>query len=786
MPDSAPQAPYAHRISMRALAEALLMSGDLSPGDSAAAMRIGALAHKAAQAQGKQQPGYRAEVPVRITYEAHGIALEITGRVDALIIPEDDDACPTIEEYKTVSEAPEDGLPVHWAQAEGYAHMLCAERGLDAVCVSLCYLAPDGSQRTRMTRRLDAATLQARFTALADAYIAELNARLAREAVRNASLSALNFPYDEGFRPGQRAMAGMAYRALRDGTSAFIEAPTGTGKTAAALFPAAKALGEGHFDKLLYCTSRTTGREAAAAMLHRMLQHGAHLRGLALTARDKLCTHPPCDAFTCPLLIGHYDRLRGALACHAPSGHMAAGDVLALAEAHALCPFELQLELASRCDIVIGDVNYAFDPLVRLRRFFDDRHALLIDEAHALIDRAREMFSAELSLKPLKCLRTAVGKALGRKHEAWKLLGPPVKALEALKAGEGQRTLSTQEGFVLAAMPEGFDEALSQANQSLFAFDAGGDAQLSETLGALWWFCRVAEQRDADYALLLIPHEGLTLRQYLTHPGSRVREVTRKAQGAVFFSATLWPMPFTADLLGGVTEEGAAPCAALPSPFPPENLLVLRAPVSTRYAHRAETLARVAALTAAACHLPGRYLVFFPSYAYLRALEPVLRQLLPEADVLVQNPDMPEDARAAFLAAFAPERPAAPMLGLAVLGGAFGESVDLPGNRLNGAVIIGVALPQIGLERECLRAAFDARGEQGFLYAYAHPGMTRVMQASGRVIRTAQDRGVVLLIDDRFGRPAHDHPALRMQTVRDEADVRRRIAAFYGLNNGGG
>lgn len=762
------------RVSMRTLVETVLRSGDLMPRGSMRRLLMGAQGHLAAQklAAGAE---YRAEVHVSCAFEHAGVALDITGRVDGLIETAEGIA---VEEYKTVvreESIPDEGDPLHWAQAEGYAHMLCVSKSLPSCEVRLLYITVDGRALARMTRSLGAEELRRRFEELARTYALLIASQRAWMEVRNRSLTELGFPF-EGFRPGQRAFAGDVYRAARDGTRVFAQAPTGTGKTAAALFGALKALGEGRCERVFYLTARVTGRIAAQETLKRLRERGMRARCVTLTAKDSVCPHPsvPCHPEFCARADGFFDRLPAALAEALEEETIAREEVERIAEKHSICPFEFGLEIADSCDVIVGDFNYGFDPTVRLRRFFEEKNAgnfVLVDEAHQLIERARDMFSAPLSEEGVRNLRKAYAKAHGRKGKPYKTLTALVKAFEGLGEPKSEGTLQKERIEPVLAAVDAAREALVEVEFS--------DDESVLTLMELWWVSLVYEGFDENLCILYNRlRKHVDIRLWCMDPATRLDEQMASMCGVVFFSATLAPAAYVRDVLGG---DASAHYAAYPSPFPRENLLVLRhAGISTRYVDREKTVAELAEVIASACARRGNHLVFFPSYGYMNGVLAVLRPLIPEETrVLVQSGGMDDAARNEFLACFG-EHPEGTTVGFAVMGGAFSESIDLPGSRLTGAVIVGVGLPQVCLEREQLRIHHDPNG---FEYAYVYPGMNRVCQAAGRVIRTPDDRGFVLLIDTRYAHrqytalfPAH----WSVRDARTPSDVAREISRHMG------
>ncbi|MCL2544788.1 MAG: ATP-dependent DNA helicase [Clostridia bacterium] len=772
------------RAAVRTVVEFSIHGEDLQIGGSQR-MVEGGQAHRARQSFAREAVSdYQAEVALSITVRGEAVALEITGRADGLFARGD---LWVVEEIKLASSGAlglADAWPEHWAQAACYGHMLCEARGYGAVCLRVLYVDAGGGEAACFERVVQSDKLARDFNALAAAYLAYVEERVAWRAARDAGLAALAFPYEE-YRAGQRDFASNVYVAIRDRKRLLAQAPTGIGKTMAALFPALKALGEGLTGQVFYLTARTTGKQAALTALDRVRQAGVPLRALEMTAKEKCCPREGgmhCDPEACPYGKGYFLRIGDALeALRAQGGDWKSDTVRRLACAHTVCPFECSLALCELADVVVCDYNYAFDPGARLQSFFPQRRdlTLLIDEAHHLVDRARDMLSAALESGALRGLRKAWRAAYGAKNPLYRAATALIRAMDALRRDMGEEPEAWRTEAPLAEEARQFAqcaaEALADARGSL------GQALL-DPFWAAQVYCACAERYDDAY-VTLIQRKGkeLTVRLSCLDPAPYLDKSTTRLAGVVAFSATLSPLRGYARLLGmGVEADGLL---ALPSPFPPENLRVVGRKISTRWAHRADTAAEVAASVAAMANArAGNYLCMFPSYAYLRMVRELLEPLLPGVCLLTQSGGMDEAERAAFLAQFVPgERT---MLGLVVMGGAFGEGIDLPGERLSGVAVVGIGLPQVGLERETLRAYYQRAMGDGFAYAYRYPGITRVQQAVGRVIRTARDVGVALLIDDRFFHsevasllPGHWQP---IAPARNAEEIACLLQKFWG------
>jgi DNA excision repair protein ERCC-2 len=738
------------RIAVRALVEHVLRSGDLvhafmGPNRALEAIRI----HQ--RIQNSRPTGYRAEVPVAARIETDALTLEVSGRIDGLFEGPDGTA---IEEIKTTLRSPAeeaaDERPLHWGQVRTYAAIWARQHDLAQVEVRLTLVHAASGEVQTLARDCPRQELDAFFDGLVARYLAWAEEVSGWQALRDGSLRNLAFPYGR-FREGQRSMSVAVYRTLRRGGQLLVQAPTGIGKTMAALFPAVKALPEAGGGRLFYLTARTTGKGVAEAALAELRRAGARLKALTLTAKERLCPCPEaaCSAEECPYARGYHDRVGEALRALFRHEALTRQVVSEAALAHRVCPFELSLELSCWMDVVIGDYNYAFDPQVFLRRHFAEEgavHSLLVDEAHNLVDRAREMFSARLARAPLMALRRALKS---EQPALWRSLGDITGVLlrwrrrcEAQEGLHAQTQPPEEIGAPLRRFQKKAELWLAQNRPAPYRAD------LLERYFEAGAFLRVLEGYDSAYATLgQASGADLALKLFCLDPAFQMRQALQRCRAAVLFSATLTPLPYFRAILGCDADAGSL---ALPSPFPPGNLgLFLSPAVSTLFRHRERTAGRLAEeLLCLVRQRKGNYLLYFPSYAYLERVHRLFSRQAPEIETLVQVSEMGEAAREAFVGRFAADN-AATLVGFAVMGGVFGEGIDLVGERLCGAAIVGVGLPAVCLERDLIREHFG--GAYGFACAYLYPGINRVLQAAGRVIRSECDRGVVLLIDGRFG-----------------------------------
>ncbi len=809
--DTASASKPIHTIQVRELIEFALRSGDLGsergfvgPDRNLAGVR----GHQ--RVQRGRPAGYQAEIPVAHNIDAGEFTLRIRGRIDGLL------ATPgqvLLEEIKTV-QGPWDGSadPLHWGQVRFYGFIYAHAHSLEEIVVQLAYLQLESGKLTEFRQRFRLADLSEFFSKTVEVYIDWRRRHHRWCQARDESIRALVFPY-HAYRPGQRDMAVAAYRVLANGGRLFVTAPTGIGKTISVLFPALKALGEGKLERIYYLTARTVGRTIAEKTVADLRLGGLKLRSLTLTAKERICAHAgqPCEALSCPLARGYYDRVKPALREILENQEITRSTLEAVSQKHEVCPFELSLDASVWADLVICDYNYAFDPQVYLRRHFAEEggeYGFLVDEAHNLLDRAREMFSADLVGREILEVKRAINntvprcaKALTKLHSALRHLNDPaVDADEPLDGSDPSVELNLfppETGAVadrnksiitLSELPEILipllDSALKEAETWLVQ---NLPSAFRDDLLALYFrlhtFGRTAGIYDERYVTIVQGGPERKVRLFCLDPSHLLREALARGKSAVFFSATLTPLEYFRRVLGGSPED---PVLQLSSPFPAENLAVLiQDRIQTRFKARAESLGDVVAAIAALVQgRLGNYLVYFPSYQYLNAAREQFELRWPSISVLAQRPGMTEPEREAFLKAFSVEHEKT-LVGFAVMGGIFGEGIDLAGERLIGAVIVGVGLPQLCVERDLIREHFQAQNSMGFEYAYTFPGMNRVLQAVGRVIRSESDRGVVLLIDARFNEARYRRlfpPWWKFVRVRQAAALEKAVGQFWNCS----
>ena len=727
-----------HVVNVRTLAEFACMSGSLRPGPSQSRMKEGREGHLAIQ--DILGPEWQMEAPISLEIETDEIILRIQGRADAVCQNGDQmriaEIKTTRRDLKYISA---DDYPVHWAQAEIYGWLFCRRDHCESADIALIYANPKSGKR-RFSRDYSYEQLDQKVMSYVLPYAQWLHAGDAWKEESEPTQLALKFPF-ENYREGQREMAKYVYTAMAHQDRTLIEAPTGIGKTAASIFGAMKALGEGKVTSVFYLTARTTGRRAAENALSLMRKTGLIARSVTLMAKEKICFMNKPDCGVCPYGAGYYDRRPEALKLAMTREIFDQESVEALAREFEICPFELSLDITEISDVIICDYNYVFDPKVRLKRHFDrkNRVGLLIDEAHNLPDRAREMYSAVLSGAKVECL-------LKRNLEAYGMDDPLHESLAALL---NALTMEDAEYEARSEVPE--DMALAAAVFADMAEKfASGDEETREMMQEAAWFARVARNFDEDCYRLLIRPEGTTIEAKLWcyRPEKFLDRTFSRVGGTALFSATLAPIDFYASILAVPDRQG---WLSLESPFPVENLFAARIPVSVKFRDRENSLKQVCriihAMAEAKC---GNYMACFPSHQYLSQVYGYYRMRFPDEYLVCQDAKMSEKKRMDFISAFKPN-PDRSMIAFVVLGGVFAEGVDLPDDLLSGAAIISTGIPMVNPESEMLRELYDDGMEGGYDAAYTYPGFRRVLQAAGRVIRTETDRGVVLLLDNRYG-----------------------------------
>ncbi|MBQ4562888.1 MAG: ATP-dependent DNA helicase [Lachnospiraceae bacterium] len=738
------------RISVRHLVEFILRSGDIDNrrggGRDVEAMQAGARLHR--KIQKSMDGSYASEVMLRDEFPVGDVVICLEGRADGIITNIEG---VTIDEIKGIYadvgrlEAP---VPVHRAQAMCYAYLYGTQKELETISIRMTYATLETEDIRYFHEQFAMEELAAWFDGVIKAYGKWANFLYHHRMKRNQTIVDAEFPF--AYRPGQKKLAASVYRTIEAKNRLFVQAPTGIGKTMSVIYPAVKAMGEGKGERIFYLTAKTITRTAAEDAFRILQDRGLFFSTVTLTAKEKLCPMEKCECNPdhCPRAKGHFDRVNEAVFdLIQKKERITREDVLEFAETYQVCPHEFDLDISDWVDGIICDYNYAFDPNVQLKRDFGEgiklNHIFLIDEAHNLVERAREMYSAELYKEDFLAVMRLV-KPYSKKLES-KLSRCNKLLLELKRECEDWKLVESVDHLAMAV--EGALGAIEDFEEENPHFP--GQEPLGELYLNLRHFMNMYTRLDDCYRIYT-EHQGdrFRLKLFCVNPVNNLEECLQKAAATIFFSATLLPIQYYRTLLSNRKEDYTV---YLDSPFAEENrLLVIGRDVTSRYTRRTQNeFERIGGYIRKMIEAKqGNYLVFFPSYRYLDEVYRVLEHI-EEIEILFQTPGMNEREKEEFLEKFAEEREHS-LLGLCVMGGIFSEGIDLTGDRLIGVVVVGTGLPQVCNEREILKQYFDEDMGEGFAYAYQYPGMNKVLQAAGRVIRTEKDRGVIVLLDDRF------------------------------------
>ncbi|WP_270998073.1 ATP-dependent DNA helicase [Listeria seeligeri] len=775
------------QISVRRLVEFVLRGGSIDSRMTSSDRALeGTKIHQLLQKSAGEE--YQAEVSLKLDRTVDGVVFSLDGRADGIINEQ------TIDEIKTtetvMEEITEDFRPLHWAQLICYGFMLAEKSNLPEVTLQLTYYQVADEEIKQFRRVMSREEMGVFVDDLLSKYAVWAKMSVAWEMKRNKTIQELSFPYDS-YRRGQRELSIAVYRTAVSGENLFCEAPTGIGKTMSTLFPAVKAMGEGKTDKIFYFTAKTITRQVAEDALDEMRRKGLAARSVTITAKDKICflDERKCEPDHCQFARGYYDRLNEALFDLLGQEEAITRTVVEqYARKYTLCPFELSLDVALFCDAIVCDYNYLFDPVVYLKRFFSEgpgKYTFLVDEVHNLVDRARSMFSATLR----KSLVMQVKRQLDKKLH--KRLWNSVNAMNKVMVSLNKEL--TESGETIHVNKIG----LTEWNESVLKFTFVAKEWLpqntqSETQSdvlELYFeslrYVKIAELYDERYTTQITrTHSDLEIKQLCLDPAFLLSEKLKLGASSVLFSATLRPIDYYTNVLGGEEDTSRM---VFSSPFEQQNMHLLVADnISTKYQMRDQSLASVVeALAALIAGKKGNYLFFFPSFQYLQNVYELFREKHPEIVVRKQEGAMDEEQREAFLEAFKAGN-LETLVGFCVLGGVFSEGIDLRGERLIGAAIVGVGLAQLNPESDLIKDYYNETIGQGFDYAYQLPGMNKVLQAVGRVIRGESDRGVILLIDERFSAsryrtlfPAHWNHA---KIVKNTKEITEQVTEFWRNN----
>lgn len=738
------------KMSVRTLVEHVYQGGDLiASASSLERANLGSRIHRQLQSNAKGH--YESEVFLKNITEFEDIRFEVEGRADGILI---EDGQVTVEEIKTTAipyEDINDTQFVHFAQAYCYGYFYMLEQEIEALTIRLTYYQIDTHQIKTFEQQKSLEELKAFYLTTLQHYKrwADLSKHIS--ITTQKTLKDLQFPFPS-YREGQRTFAIAVYKTILDKDILFAQAPTGIGKTISTLFPSLKAIGEGKAEKIFYVCAKNMTANTAYETIQMLYDTGVHFKTVGINAKDKVCFMEKrnCDPEECPYAKGYYDRSSDALYELLTSmDFMVKQTIAPIAMKHRVCPFELSLDASLYSDVIIGDYNYLFDPRVYLKRFFMEKgnYIFLVDEAHNLVDRAREMYSASIQKADFLHCKALLSKQATSLLRSINAINKEFLRLRKQCEEEAHDFITQKEPMtyihqLLATFIEHMDTYLQSEHDEEY------DEQLRDLYFHAIQYNKIAEFYD-EHFVTCIMKEGndLLLRQFCMNPTHPIAETLKKGRATVFFSATLSPIDYYLSLMGGNEETKRL---SLPSPFPSTHVHVMVAnQISTRYHMRDATLETVSEMIYACTHVKhGNYIIFAPSYAYMKKIVAQFQKDYPEIEIYLQDREMREDDKYEFLKQF--DKTDVLRLYFCVIGGMFSEGIDLKGQKLIGAVIIGVGLPQINPWQDLIKEHFNEIHQQGFAYAYQYPGLNKVLQSAGRVIRSQEDRGVLLFIDERY------------------------------------
>lgn len=743
------------KISVRNLVEFILRSGDIdnrrSRAMQAEAMQEGSRIHR--KIQRRMGASYHAEVPLKIEIPRENYQFVIEGRADGIIKEE----MITIDEIKGIYmdlSYLEEPVGVHLAQAKCYAYMYAQQESFAPdvkMGVQMTYCNLDTEEIRRFVEQYTVRELEDWFLGIVAEYEKWADFQYQWRCKRQASIQKLEFPFD--YREGQKELAADVYRTIYRRKNLFIQAPTGTGKTMSTIYPSVRAVGKGLAEKIFYLTAKSITATVALDAFRILGGKGYQAKTVLITAKEKMCVceEMDCNPQNCPYAEGHFDRVNDAVFELLQKEEIFTREIfLEQAHRHRVCPFELCLDTASWADNIICDYNYVFDPNVYLRRFFaegtKEEYLFLVDEAHNLVERARSMYSAVLVKEDFLAVKKLVKpyskKVAAELEKCNKILLAYKRECEDYQICENISNLA----FALMRFGAAADTFLQKSTEF------PGKKEFLDLYLKVRHFLNMYERLDEHYVIYtqFLENHSFMIKLFCVDPALNLQECLDKGRSTVFFSATLLPIQYYKKLLS--TKEENYAIYAKTAFSKEQSCLLIGDGVSSKYTRRNrmefQNIARYIQKIVSA--KKGNYMVFFPSY---RFLEQVYEEFLPmmegQTDCIVQTTGMKEEEREEFLGEFEKERKHS-LVGFCVMGGIFGEGIDLKEELLIGAIVVGTGLPQVGQEREILKQYFEAHGGEGFDYAYRYPGMNKVLQAAGRVIRTKEDKGVIALLDERF------------------------------------
>lgn len=736
--------------SVRGIIEYILKQGSIDDRYTGSTRALeGTLAHQKLQSNNEKiYSNYKKEVKLQKEFQIDNVILIVDGRVDGIIIEGKD---VYIEEIKSTMKSliliDEDYNELHWAQAKFYAYIYSKQNTLNNIKVRLSYFNLETEEVKSFDREFNIEDLESFVFEIINEYKKWVLLKSELLTIRNESIKSLKFPFDN-YRKGQKELAIACFNTIKEKAVLFAQAPTGIGKTISTIFPAVKSLGESRGDRIVYLTAKTITRTVAEESVKKLKDKSLKCKSITLTAKEKICfkEKSSCNPENCEYALNYYDKVNNVIFnILKEEDTFTREKIEEYAKKEKLCPFELSLDLSLWCDLIICDYNYAFDPRARLKRFFEDdvgNNVLLVDEGHNLVDRSRSMFSAEIYKdKILKASKVIKGKA----PNLFKALNAINKYLieirKELQEAEVNSLYKKDEYKDLYKLLRIF---MKECDEYLVkSANTEGYDEIKDLYFEIRAFISISELYSKEYVTLVeINKNDVKIKLFCVNPSKNLSKIVQGSYSTIIFSATLTPINYYIDLLGG---DDKSYRMKLPSPFKKENLKIYGKPLNMRFKHRENNIDTV-------CNLiynfkeeeMGNYMVFLPSYQYLNKIFERYKELYGDKNIICQGEVLTEEQRELFLNSFKID---SNILAFCVIGGVFSEGIDLPGKRLIGSIIVGVGFPKISNEGDIIKDYYE---EKGFDYAYIYPGINKIMQAAGRVIRTETDKGRILLIDDRY------------------------------------
>lgn len=743
------------KISVRNLVEFIMRNGSIDNTKSASIKPIeGTLAHQ--MIQNSYDENYDAEYQLKYEFEYKGISIKVEGRADGIL---KEDGKIIVDEIKStlrdVNDYNKNINQLHLAQAKCYAYIYCMLNNLDSIYVQLTYYNLETKQINKIRTHYEVKELEKDFFNLINEYKLWIDIEQNHISKRDESIDNLKFPF-ENYRKGQREFAVYVYKSIVDNKKCFAQAPTGTGKTISTLFPSIKAMGKGYASKIFYLTAKNITKDVCENSLKLMNEKGLGIKYIIISSKDTVCKKDEanCNPEYCEYANGYFDRINNALKEILKNENTYSYEVIqSLSEKYKLCPFELSLDLALFSDIIVCDYNYVFDPKVYLKRFFDIKkndYVFLIDEAHNLVDRTRDMYSKSLGKfqfeeisKIMKGKNRSINYSINKIKSYFKEIDEELIIYKDMKLSNHieSKELDTEFINLLKTLTQKIDEYLEDNSEE--------NEKLIELYFDVHSFFGIAEFYDDNFITIYEKNgKEVLIRIYCIDPSGVIEQRIKNAKSTIIFSATLLPINYFKSMYRGEEKDYFI---SLNSPFDVNKReLIFANNINTTYNRRYETCKDVSkSIKDCVKSNGGNYMVFFPSYSYMELVYDYMIKNYTDLNIEIQEKDMSETKKESFLKNFQ-EGNNCTHIGFCVLGSHFSEGIDLTNDKLIGVIVVGVGMPQIGVDRNIIKKHFDKKGYDGFDYAYTYPGMIKVLQAAGRCIRTNSDKGVIMLIDNRY------------------------------------